>query len=59
MVIGVVLLAGEAPYRAVGNSDPGLVVALGAPLLRLVVDVAAAVCLGSLAFVTCCARPQE
>ncbi|MDX3191754.1 cytochrome c oxidase assembly protein [Streptomyces sp. MN03-5084-2B] len=43
-------LAGAAPYRAVGNADPGTWVAIGTPVVRLLADLAAAVCLGSLAF---------
>ena len=49
-VVVLSLLVGPAPYRAVGSADPGAVVRLGTPLLRLVSDVAAALCVGGLAF---------
>jgi hypothetical protein len=52
-VAGLALLAGLAgaePYRAVGNADPGAWVAIGTPVVRLLADLAATVCLGSLAF---------
>lgn len=57
-VVVLSVLAGSAPYQAVGDSDPGLVVAVGAPLLRLAADLAATVCVGALAFVVFCTRPQ-
>ncbi|HVV11999.1 cytochrome c oxidase assembly protein [Amycolatopsis sp.] len=59
VVVVVAVVAGASPYRAVGNADPGRLVAMGTPVLRLLVDVAAAVCLGSLAFVVGCTRPRD
>lgn len=58
IVLVVSLLAGARPYLLLGASDPGMVVSIGAPLLRLLADVAATVCLGALAFAVCCTRPQ-
>lgn len=49
-VVVLSLLVGAAPNRAVGNADPGAMVRIGGPLLRLVSDVAAALCVGGLAF---------
>lgn len=46
-------LAGSQPYAAVGSADPGAAVRLGAPLLRLVSQVAATLCTGGLAFSAC------
>jgi putative copper resistance protein D len=54
MTVGVVtvisVVAGTWPYTALGNGDPGLLVRLGTPLLRLVADAAAALCVGALVF---------
>jgi cytochrome c oxidase assembly factor CtaG/putative copper export protein len=58
VVVVLTVLAGVQPYTAVGNADPGPLVALGTPLLRLAADLAGAVCVGSLAFVVCC-TPAE
>jgi cytochrome c oxidase assembly factor CtaG/putative copper export protein len=58
LVIVVSALAGARPYAAVGNPDPGSVVMLGTPLLRLLADLAATVCVGALAFAASCTRPQ-
>jgi cytochrome c oxidase assembly factor CtaG/putative copper export protein len=67
VVVGVVavgavamlaLAVGTEPYRAVGNADPGAVVSVGAPVLRLLADLAAVSCLGSLAFAVFCTRPR-
>ena len=49
-VVALSLLVGAGPYQAVGTADPGAVVRVGTPLLRLVNDLAAALCIGSLAF---------
>jgi len=46
----LVATAGTAPYTAVGNGDPGTLVRWGTPLLRLVVDLSATLCTGSLVF---------
>jgi putative copper resistance protein D len=51
-------LAGARPYTAVGNPNPGPVVLVGTPLLRLLAELAATVGLGALAFITFCTRPQ-
>ncbi len=56
LVLG--LLAGSAPYTALGNTDPGPLVRLGAPVLRLVVDLAGTLTTGSLAFAALCTRPR-
>ena len=58
MVVAVAVIAGGWPFTAIGTSDPGVVVRLGAPLLRLVVDVAATVCVGALVFAGFFTRPQ-
>jgi cytochrome c oxidase assembly factor CtaG/putative copper export protein len=54
----IALAAGPSPYQALGAGDPGLVVRLGAPLARLVADLAATVCLGSLAYAVFFTAPQ-
>jgi cytochrome c oxidase assembly factor CtaG/putative copper export protein len=59
VVVGLSLMAGAAPYGQVGNADPGRVVSLGVPVLRLAADLAATVCVGSLVFAACCTRPQR
>lgn len=58
VVVAVALLAGSQPYRAVGTADPGALIRIGTPVLRLVTDLAAVVCTGCLAFVGWCTRPQ-
>lgn len=58
-VLAVSILAGDRPYLLLGAADPGTVVAIATPLVRLLADVAATVCLGSLAFGVCCTRPQS
>jgi putative copper resistance protein D len=52
-------LAGTGPYTALGNTDPGPVVRLGTPLLRLLVDLSATLCTGSLACTAFCSRPDS
>jgi putative copper resistance protein D len=63
LAIGLVIvlsgLAGAGPDTAVGNTDPGALVRIGTPLLRLLVDIAGTVCALSLAFVACCTRPRS
>lgn len=59
LVIVLSVLAGARPYAAVGNPDPGPVVMLGTPLLRLLADLAATVCVGALACAVFCTRPQS
>src|SRR5699024_1439443 len=58
-VLVVSLLAGGRPYLLVGASDPGSIVAVTTPVVRLLADISAAMCLGSLAFGVCCTRPQS
>ena len=48
--VTIILLAGRWPYVVLGIDDPGQLVRLGAPLLRLTADGAATVCVGSLAY---------
>ncbi|TNC20202.1 cytochrome c oxidase assembly protein [Amycolatopsis alkalitolerans] len=52
-------LAGAGPYHAVGNADPGALVSIGAPVLRLLADVAAALTVGALVFTGMFTRPQQ
>ncbi len=58
IVIGVSLAAGDGPYRILGAADPGPLVRVGAPLLRLVAEIAATVCVGALVFTAFFTRPQ-
>lgn len=58
VVVVTAVLAGTTPYEVLGNSDPGPLVRIGTPLLRLVADGAAMLCTGSLAFATCFTTPQ-
>ncbi|HEX3782905.1 MAG TPA: cytochrome c oxidase assembly protein [Pseudonocardiaceae bacterium] len=53
------IAAGTSPYLALGNTDPGAVIRIGTPLLRLVCDLAATLCVGSLAFASCFTRPKD
>ncbi|WP_461142918.1 cytochrome c oxidase assembly protein [Salinifilum aidingensis] len=59
VVAAITLAAGTTPYAAVGSADPGAVIRIGTPVLRLVTELAAVVCLGALAFATCCTRAQS
>lgn len=54
----VTLLAGTGPYDATGSADPDALIRIGTPLLRLGTVLAAIVCVGALAFLVCCTRPQ-
>lgn len=47
-VIAVSLAAGIGPYTALGSGDPGALVRLATPLLRLAAEAAATLCVGSL-----------
>ena len=38
IVVGIALVAGAYPFQVWGSNDPGIVVRLGAPVLRLAVD---------------------
>lgn len=58
VAVVVAAVAGGWPYRALGNADPGLLVRLGTPVLRLAVDGAATVTVGALAFVVFFTGPQ-
>jgi len=55
----VALLAGARPYLLLGASDPGSLVAIATPVVRLSADITAAACLGALAFGVCFTRPQS
>lgn len=57
LVVVLAVTAGTAPYTSLGNGDPGALVRVGAPLLRLVVDLAATLCVGSLVFAACFTGP--
>jgi putative copper resistance protein D len=56
--VAVSLAAGTWPYTALGRGDPGALVRIGAPVLRLTADAAATVCIGSLVFATCFAGKE-
>lgn len=58
VVTVVAVIADGWPYTAIGTSDPGAIVRLGAPLLRLLVDGSATVCVGGLVFAGFFTRPQ-
>ncbi|HEY3606746.1 MAG TPA: cytochrome c oxidase assembly protein [Pseudonocardiaceae bacterium] len=58
LVTVLVVTAGSAPYTELGNADPGPLVRLGTPLVRLVADLAATLCVGSLVFAACFTRPR-
>lgn len=55
----VAVLAGAWPYTVLGNSDPGALVRIGTPLLRLVADGSATLCVGSLVFAACFTARQD
>ncbi|ASW53419.1 hypothetical protein CIK06_03290 [Plantactinospora sp. KBS50] len=58
-VVAVVsVVAGAFPYAVLGTGDPGTLVRVAAPLLRLTVDAAATVCTGALVFAAFFTRPQ-
>jgi putative copper resistance protein D len=58
LVTVLAVTAGAAPYTDLGNGDPGALVRLGTPLLRLVADLAATLCVGSLVFAACFTGPR-
>jgi putative copper resistance protein D len=58
-VVVVVVLAGGRPYALLGLDDPGALVRLGTPLLRLAADAAGTVCVGALVFASCFAEPGD
>jgi putative copper resistance protein D len=57
VVVAVPVAVGTWPYAVLGTSDPGPVVRIGAPLLRLIVDLSATVCVGGLVFAAFFTRP--
>lgn len=59
LVTVLAVTAGTAPYTQLGNSDPGALVRVGAPVLRFVVDAAATLCTGFLMFAACFPAPRE
>jgi cytochrome c oxidase assembly factor CtaG/putative copper export protein len=59
VVLTISLVAGKFPYASLSIEDPGAVVRVGAPLLRLVVDAAATVCTGALVFAAFFTRRRE
>lgn len=59
LTVVLVLAAGGAAYSVLGYSDPGAVTKLGVNVLRLVVDLAGAACVGSLVFSAFFTRPQS
>jgi cytochrome c oxidase assembly factor CtaG len=59
LVAVLVVTAGSAAYTELGNGDPGPLVRLGTPLVRLVADLAATLCVGSLVFAACFAAPRQ
>lgn len=50
IVTAVAVRAGAWPYLALGTGDPGVLVHLADPLLRLCTDIAATMCVGALVF---------
>ncbi|MEU7139927.1 cytochrome c oxidase assembly protein [Nocardia sp. NPDC046473] len=54
LVIGSVVEAGDAPYRAAGTAYPGFADVLGYVLLRVVAALAGATALGALVYAVCC-----
>lgn len=57
VVLVLVLSAGSTPYAQIGYGDPGLVVSVGTPVLHLISDLSATVCIGALMFVMLFTRP--
>lgn len=58
IVVGVALAAGAYPFLSLGTSDPGMLVRLGTPVLRLAADTAATVCAGALGYTVFFTGPQ-
>ncbi|GAA5086758.1 cytochrome c oxidase assembly protein [Nocardia iowensis] len=54
LVVGAVVEAGDAPYRAAGIAYPGFADVLGYVLLRVVAALAGATALGALVYAVCC-----
>ncbi|PRW63720.1 cytochrome c oxidase assembly protein [Actinopolyspora mortivallis] len=59
LTVWTVLAAGEHAYLVLGYPAPGLVTTLGVSLLRLVLDLSAAVCVGSLVFCAFFTTPRR
>lgn len=59
LVLVLALAAGGWAATALGGTDPGAVVRVGTPLLRVITDAAAALCVGALAFAVFFTRPRE
>jgi putative copper resistance protein D len=58
IVLTVSLVAGAGPFSSLSIQDPGAVVRVGAPLLRLLVDAAATVTTGALVYAAFFTRGQ-
>ena len=58
VVVVASVVAGAWPYRVLGTADPGPVVRIAAPVVRLVVDVAAVLCVGSAVFAAFYTKPD-
>ncbi|KAA8888396.1 cytochrome c oxidase assembly protein [Nocardia colli] len=54
LVLGSVIEAGDAPYRAAGTAYPGFADVLAYVLLRVVAGLAGATALGALVYSVCC-----
>jgi cytochrome c oxidase assembly factor CtaG/putative copper export protein len=59
IVVVLAVTSGAAPYAALGNTDPGALVRVGTPLLRMVADLAATLCTGALVFAACFTEPRR
>jgi putative copper resistance protein D len=59
LVAVLVVTAGSSAYTELGNGDPGPLVRLGTPLVRLVADLASTLCVGSLVFAACFVVPRR
>jgi putative copper resistance protein D len=59
IVLAVTTLAGDEPYSLLGLGDPGTPVRIIAPLLRLIAETCAVICLGSLTFAAFFAPPES
>ena len=57
VVVLLALDAGAGAYRELGVTDPGALVRLGTAVLRVVADIASAMCVGALAFVVALTPP--
>ena len=59
IVVAVAVGAGTAPYSVLGLSDPGTLVRVLAPMLRLIAEACAVMCVGSLSFAAFFAPPES